>query len=122
MALFLQNERPETFVGTPYLKESMLKIFLREIHSGSYDHELNQQQKEAISEAIYADVEYQHLNLDNIFSTGNPYLVLYNKHPSLLKSPTQPAHPPARPKNAARAPQKCRRRGSNPRAHMRSGS
>lgn len=81
MALFLQNERPETFVGTPYLKESMLKIFLREIHSGSCDHELIQRQKEAISEAIYADVEYQHLNLDNIFSTGNPYLVLYNKHP-----------------------------------------
>jgi hypothetical protein len=82
MALIFQGQNiPNHFHGTSYLKEMMLKIFLKEINSDRHDHELSQRQKEAISEAIYLDVQYQNLIFDNIFSTGNPYLVLYNTHP-----------------------------------------
>jgi hypothetical protein len=64
----------------------MLKIFLNEINSDRHDHELTPQKKEAISEAIFRDVQGQNLNFDNIFTNSNPYLVLYNTHPSLRKS------------------------------------
>jgi hypothetical protein len=82
MALIFQGQNiPNHFHGTSYLKEMMLKIFLKEINSDRHDHELSQRQKEAISEAIYMDVQHQNLDFDNIFYTGNPYLVLYNTHP-----------------------------------------
>jgi hypothetical protein len=87
MAFCFEDQNiPDRFHGTSHLKEMMLKIFLNEINSDRHDHELTPQKKEAISEAIYADVEYQHLNLDNVFTNSNPYLVLYNTHPSLRKS------------------------------------
>jgi hypothetical protein len=84
--LFVEQNIPRYFHGTNYLKEMILKIFLKEINSDRHDHELSQLQKDAISEAIFRDAQDQNLNFDNIFSTGNPYLVLYNTHPSLLKA------------------------------------
>ena len=85
--LFQYQKMPDLFVGTKYLKENMLNIFLKEINSDrrndDYDvfHELSELQKEAISAAICSDVQNQDLNIDNVFATGNPYLVLYNTHP-----------------------------------------
>lgn len=80
------QELPYEFLGTREIKETILKIFLKEINSDRHDHELSQGQKDAISEAIFRDVQGQNLNFDNIFTNSNPYLVLYNTHPSLRKS------------------------------------
>ena len=87
MAFCFEDQNiPDRFHGTSHLKEMILKIFLNEINSDRHDHELTPQKKEAISEAIFRDVQGQNLNFDNIFTNSNPYLVLYNTHPSLRKS------------------------------------
>ena len=87
MAFVFENQNiPDHFHGTGYLKEMMLKIFLNEIKSDRHDHELTQQKKDAILEAILTDVQEQNLIFENIFTNSNPYLVLYNTHPSLRKS------------------------------------
>lgn len=82
MALIFQEQNiPDDFHGSPYLKEMTLKIYFKEINSDRHDHELSQRQKEAISQAIYMDVQSQNLDFDSLFSAANPYLVLYKTHP-----------------------------------------
>jgi hypothetical protein len=80
---FKYQVSPDLFIGTNYLKEKYLKMFLDQINSGNHDHELSREDKEAISVAIYTDVEQQSLNIDHVlgFSTSNPYLVWYTTHP-----------------------------------------
>jgi len=94
MAFWFQDQNiPDSFHGTNHLKEMILKIFLNEINSDRHDHELTQKEKDGISEAILNDAAEQDLNFDHIIlnfgdinTKSNPYLVLYNTHPSLRKS------------------------------------